>query len=177
MCIRDSSCTHVYLKYRSQTHFLVRVVNQLRKQIQNLLLHCLRTNLHSQTVPKTTERISSNPDTRDDASATKSSQRNWLSRREITESELASSSEYSVTFSNTHFTIPDCKESTRISKRQTLSWLMEEKGISDSQKQRAGLPSSPSGTIIGFISFLSSSAECANFSTSTSPLKQETNHA
>ena len=133
--------------------------------------------LHSQTVPKTTERISSNPDTRDDASATKSSQRNWLSRREITESELASSSEYSVTFSNTHFTIPDCKESTRISKRQTLSWLMEEKGISDSQKQRAGLPSSPSGTIIGFISFLSSSAECANFSTSTSPLKQETNHA
>ena len=101
----------------------------------------------------------------------KSNHRNWLSKREITESELASSSEYSVTFPNTHFTIPDCKESTRINKRQTLSWLIEEKGISTSQEKRTGKPSSPSGTIIGFINFFSSSVEFDISSTSTSPFQ------
>ena len=172
-----NSCTHIYLKNANFSNLLIRVVNQLRKQIQNLLLYRRRAYLHSKTSTATTERISSKPETREDASAMKSNQRNWLSKREITESELASSSEYSVTFSNTHFTIPDCKESTRISKRQTLSWLIEEKGISDYQEKRIELPSSPSGTTIGFINFLSSSAEFDISSTSTSPFKHRANHA
>ena len=46
------------------------------------------------------------------------------------QSRLISSSECSVTFERRYLIIADCNESTRMRRRQTLSWLKEEKAIS-----------------------------------------------